>query len=64
MTNTAFITGVTGQHGTYLAAFLLDKGYIVHGLGGASPSSTLSASTTSTRVTKLRAAASFCTMAT
>lgn len=29
---TAFITGVTGQDGSYLAEFLLDKGYDVHGL--------------------------------
>jgi GDPmannose 4,6-dehydratase len=29
---TAFITGITGQDGSYLAEFLLDKGYIVHGL--------------------------------
>lgn len=28
----AFITGITGQDGTYLAALLLDKGYEVHGL--------------------------------
>ncbi|MBU0480375.1 MAG: GDP-mannose 4,6-dehydratase [Proteobacteria bacterium] len=29
---TALITGVTGQDGAYLAEFLLDKGYEVHGL--------------------------------
>lgn len=28
----AFITGITGQDGAYLAQFLLDKGYAVHGL--------------------------------
>src|SRR6185312_16051576 len=28
----ALITGVTGQDGAYLAQFLLDKGYIVHGI--------------------------------
>ena len=28
----AFITGVTGQDGSYLAEFLLKKNYIVHGL--------------------------------
>ena len=28
----ALITGVTGQDGAYLAEFLLNKGYIVHGL--------------------------------
>ena len=32
MTKKAFITGVTGQDGSYLAEFLLDKGYEVHGL--------------------------------
>jgi GDPmannose 4,6-dehydratase len=30
--NVAFITGITGQDGSYLAEFLLDKGYRVHGL--------------------------------
>ncbi|MCP5196800.1 MAG: GDP-mannose 4,6-dehydratase [Gammaproteobacteria bacterium] len=29
---TAFITGITGQDGAYLAEFLLHKGYLVHGL--------------------------------
>jgi GDPmannose 4,6-dehydratase len=29
---TALITGVTGQDGSYLAEFLLSKGYIVHGI--------------------------------
>lgn len=29
---TAFITGITGQDGSYLARLLLDKGYRVHGL--------------------------------
>jgi GDPmannose 4,6-dehydratase len=28
----ALITGVTGQDGAYLAAFLLEKGYVVHGV--------------------------------
>ena len=28
----AFITGITGQDGSYLAEFLLEKGYEVHGL--------------------------------
>jgi GDPmannose 4,6-dehydratase len=28
----AFITGITGQDGAYLAEFLMDKGYEVHGL--------------------------------
>jgi len=29
---TALITGITGQDGSYLAEFLLAKGYVVHGL--------------------------------
>ena len=29
---TALITGVTGQDGAYLAEFLLDKGYMAHGV--------------------------------
>ena len=32
MPKTALITGITGQDGAYLAEFLLDKGYIVHGI--------------------------------
>ncbi len=32
MNKTALITGVTGQDGSYLAEFLLEKGYIVYGL--------------------------------
>jgi len=28
----ALITGITGQDGAYLAEFLLEKGYIVHGI--------------------------------
>jgi GDPmannose 4,6-dehydratase len=32
MTNRALITGVTGQDGSYLAEFLLGKGYEVHGI--------------------------------
>ena len=28
----ALITGVTGQDGSYLAEFLLEKNYIVHGI--------------------------------
>jgi len=30
--NVAFITGITGQDGSYLAELLLEKNYIVHGL--------------------------------
>lgn len=32
MNKTALITGITGQDGAYLAEFLLNKGYIVHGI--------------------------------
>ena len=32
MTKRALITGITGQDGAYLAQFLLEKGYEVHGL--------------------------------
>lgn len=32
MTKVALITGVTGQDGSYLAEFLLEKGYNVHGM--------------------------------
>ena len=28
----ALITGITGQDGSYLAEFLLEKGYAVHGI--------------------------------
>ncbi|OGT37956.1 MAG: GDP-mannose 4,6-dehydratase [Gammaproteobacteria bacterium RIFCSPHIGHO2_12_FULL_37_14] len=32
MNKIALITGITGQDGAYLAEFLLEKGYIVHGI--------------------------------
>jgi GDPmannose 4,6-dehydratase len=32
MPQTALITGITGQDGAYLADFLIEKGYIVHGI--------------------------------
>ena len=32
MRKVALVTGITGQDGSYLAEFLLDKGYCVHGL--------------------------------
>ena len=32
MTKKAFITGITGQDGSYLAELLLSKGYEVHGM--------------------------------
>ena len=30
--NIAFITGITGQDGSYLSEFLLDKNYLVYGM--------------------------------
>ena len=32
MTKIALVTGITGQDGSYLAEFLLEKGYVVHGI--------------------------------
>ena len=32
MAKKAFITGITGQDGSYLADLLISKGYEVHGL--------------------------------
>ena len=32
VSNTALITGITGQDGSYLAEVLLEKGYEVHGV--------------------------------
>ena len=32
MNKKALITGITGQDGSYLAEFLLEKGYEVHGI--------------------------------
>ena len=32
MANIAFLTGITGQDGSYLAEFLLEKGYKVYGI--------------------------------
>ena len=29
--NKAFVTGITGQDGAYLAQYLLEKGYVVYG---------------------------------
>jgi len=39
LSKTALITGITGQDGAYLAQFLLDQGYDVHGLARRSSSS-------------------------
>lgn len=38
---TAFITGITGQDGGYLAKLLIDQGYDVHGLQRRTSSSTV-----------------------
>ena len=32
MAKTALITGITGQDGSFLAEFLIEKGYEVHGI--------------------------------
>ena len=32
MKKVALITGITGQDGSFLAEFLIDKGYEVHGI--------------------------------
>ena len=32
MQKIVLITGITGQDGSYLAEFLLEKGYLVHGI--------------------------------
>lgn len=32
MMKTALVTGIAGQDGLYLAAFLIEKGYSVHGV--------------------------------
>lgn len=37
MSKVALITGITGQDGSYLAEFLLEKGYEVHGIVPMSP---------------------------
>ena len=37
MSKTALITGITGQDGSYLAEFLLEKGYQVYGLSAGAP---------------------------
>ena len=42
MPKTAFITGIFGQDGSYLAEFLLEKGYEVHGMKRRSSSKHLS----------------------
>ena len=45
MKKKALITGITGQDGSYLAEFLLEKGYEVHGIKRRASSLILSGST-------------------
>ncbi len=52
----AFITGITGQDGSYLAELLLGEGYEVHGLVRAQVRSTPRASITCTWTRTTRAA--------
>lgn len=59
--NTALITGITGQDGSYLAELLLEKGYEVHGIKRRASSFTLSASTISIRIRTKRTAVCICT---
>jgi nucleoside-diphosphate-sugar epimerase len=61
----ALITGITGQDGVYLAEFLLNKGYEVHGIKRrTSLLNTDIASTTSIRTPTRPGANSSCTTAT
>ena len=46
----ALITGVTGQDGSYLAEFLLEKGYEVHVSSAAPPCLILAGSIISTKI--------------
>jgi len=48
----ALITGITGQDGSYLAEFLLEKGYIVHGISAVLLPLIPSALTTFTKIPK------------
>jgi GDPmannose 4,6-dehydratase len=56
----ALITGITGQDGSYLAEFLLEKGYEVHGIKRRASLFNTQRSITSTRIptSKTRASAS------
>jgi GDPmannose 4,6-dehydratase len=53
----ALVTGITGQDGAYLADFLLNRGYIVHGIKRRS-------SLLNTAIATTPACASSCTTAT
>jgi GDPmannose 4,6-dehydratase len=53
----ALITGITGQDGSYLAEFLIGKGYEVHGIIRRASSFNTSGSITSTSTRTSRAGA-------
>ena len=57
----ALITGITGQDGAYLAEFLLNKGYEVHGIKRRSSCSIRTVSTIFIRGRTRKAASSYCT---
>ena len=56
----ALITGITGQDGSYLAEFLLEKGYIVHGIKRRASLFNTAGWITSTRIRTLITATSCC----
>ena len=63
MSKVALITGVTGQDGSYLAEFLLEKGYEVHGIKRRASSFTPSAWITFIRIRTPATRNSICIMA-
>ena len=60
----ALITGITGQDGAYLAEFLLNKGYIVHGIKRRAVLLTLSGSIIFIRIRTSTISTSICTTVT
>ncbi len=58
----ALITGITGQDGSYLAEFLLEKGYIVHGIKRRASSLIRSVLIIFIKIHTLTIPTSFCTM--
>jgi GDPmannose 4,6-dehydratase len=60
----ALITGATGQDGAYLAEFLLNKGYIVHGIKRRSSSFNTGRVDHLIKIRTKLGCASFCTTAT
>jgi len=59
----ALITGVTGQDGSYLAEFLLEKGYMVMASSAGPPLLILSESIIYIKIPTLIIVTLFCTMA-